>query len=122
MTDPHLLGKAGEDAAADYLEEKGYTILDRNWRKNRLELDIIATKGDIIAFVEVKTRKNTDFREPHEAVDWKKIRHIVVAADAYIKLHAIDLKIRFDIIDVVGDVGQFQITQIEDAFNSPIFR
>ena len=114
MTDPHLLGKAGEDAAADYLEEKGYTILDRNWRKNRLELDIIA-------FVEVKTRKNTDFREPHEAVDWKKIRHIVVAADAYIKLHAIDLKIRFDIIDVVGDVGQFQITQIEDAFNSPIF-
>ena len=121
MTDPHLLGKAGEDAAADYLEEKGYTILDRNWRKNRLELDIIATKGDILAFVEVKTRKNTDFREPHEAVDWKKIRHIVVAADAYIKLHAIDLKIRFDIIDVVGDVGQFQITQIEDAFNSPIF-
>lgn len=121
MTDPHLLGKAGEDAAADYLEEKGYTILDRNWRKNRLELDIIATKGDIIAFVEVKTRKNTDFREPHEAVDWKKIRHIVVAADAYIKLHAIDMKIRFDIIDVVGDVGQFQITQIEDAFNSPIF-
>lgn len=121
MTDPHLLGKAGEDAAADYLEKKGYTILDRNWRKNRLELDIIATKGDIIAFVEVKTRKNTDFREPHEAVDWKKIRHIVVAADAYIKLHAIDLKIRFDIIDVVGDVGQFQITQIEDAFNSPIF-
>lgn len=121
MTDPHLLGKAGEDAAADYLEEKGYTILDRNWRKNRLELDIIATKDDIIAFVEVKTRKNTDFREPHEAVDWKKIRHIVVAADAYIKLHAIDLKIRFDIIDVVGDVGQFQITQIEDAFNSPIF-
>lgn len=121
MTDPHLLGKAGEDAAADYLEEKGYTILDRNWRKNRLELDIIATKGDIITFVEVKTRKNTDFREPHEAVDWKKIRHIVVAADAYIKLHAIDLKIRFDIIDVVGDVGQFQITQIEDAFNSPIF-
>lgn len=121
MTDPHLLGKAGEDAAADYLEEKGYTILDRNWRKNRLELDIIATKGDIIAFVEVKTRKNTDFREPHEAVDWKKIRHIVVAADAYIKLHSIDLKIRFDIIDVVGDVGQFQITQIEDAFNSPIF-
>lgn len=121
MTDPHLLGKAGENAAADYLEEKGYTILDRNWRKNRLELDIIATKGDIIAFVEVKTRKNTDFREPHEAVDWKKIRHIVVAADAYIKLHSIDLKIRFDIIDVVGDVGQFQITQIEDAFNSPIF-
>ena len=59
--------------------------------------------------------------EPHEAVDWKKIRHIVVAADAYIKMHCIDLDIRFDIIDVVGDVGQFKITHIEDAFVSPIF-
>ena len=41
MTAPNILGKAGEDAAATYLEENGYTILDRNWRKNRLELDII---------------------------------------------------------------------------------
>lgn len=121
MTAPNILGKAGEDAAATYLEENGYTILDRNWRKNRLELDIIATKGNTIVFAEVKTRKNTDFCEPHEAVDWKKIRHIVMAADAYIKMHCIDLDIRFDIIDVVGDVGQFKITHIEDAFVSPIF-
>ena len=82
QTNPKILGKAGEDAAVEYLTRKGYIIRDRNWRKNRLELDIVATKDDIIAFVEVKTRRNTDFREPHEAVDWKKIRHIVVAADA----------------------------------------
>ena len=121
MTAPNLLGKAGEDAAAEYLIRKGYVLLDRNWRKNRLELDIVASKDGVLVFVEVKTRRNTDFREPHEAVDWKKIRHIVVAADAYIKLHDIEADIRFDIIDVVGKDGQFQITHIEDAFDSPIF-
>lgn len=114
-------GKTGEDAAADYLLRQGYDIRDRNWRKNRLELDIVACKDGLLVFVEVKTRRNTDFREPHEAVDWKKIRHIVVAADAYIKLHNIDADIRFDIIDVVGKDGQFRITHIEDAFDSPIF-
>ena len=121
MTAPNLLGKAGEDAAADYLIRKGYVLLDRNWRKNRLELDIVASKDGVLVFVEVKTRRNTDFREPHEAVDWKKIRHIVVAADAYIKLHDIEADVRFDIIDVVGTKGQFRITHIEDAFDSPIF-
>ena len=105
----------------EYLTRKGYTIRDRNWRKNRLELDIVATKDDIIAFVEVKTRRNTDFREPYEAVDWKKIRHIVVAADAYVKMYAIDARIRFDIMEVVGGPDHFQITHIEDAFDSPLF-
>lgn len=121
MTAPNILGKAGENAAAAYLEEKGYRILDRNWRKNRLELDIVAMKEEILVFVEVKTRRNTDYREPHEAVDWKKIRHIVVAADAYIKQHDINAPIRFDIIDVVGAVGHFTITHIEEAFDSPLF-
>lgn len=121
MSAPNLLGKAGEDAAADYLIGKGYAICDRNWRKNRLELDIVASKDGMLVFVEVKTRRNTDFREPHEAVDWKKIRHIVVAADAYIKQHDIETDVRFDIIDVVGRDGHFQITHIEDAFDSPIF-
>ena len=122
MTAPNILGKAGEDAAASHLQEKGYCILDRNWRKNRLELDIVAMKDGILTFVEVKTRRNTDYREPHEAVDWKKIRHIVIAADAYIKQHDINAtNIRFDIIDVVGTEGRFIITHIENAFDSPLF-
>ena len=121
MTAPNILGKVGEDAAVEYLTGKGYIIRDRNWRKNRLELDIVAMKDNVTVFVEVKTRRNTDFREPHEAVDWKKIRHIVVAADAYIKMHVLDSPIRFDIIDVVGEPGNFRITHIEDAFDSPIF-
>lgn len=77
--------KAGEDAAAKYLEQNGYTIRDRNWRKNHLELDIVADKDKELIIVEVKTRSNTDYIEPQDAVNWQKIRRIVVAADAYIK-------------------------------------
>lgn len=121
MTAPNILGKAGEDAAVAYLEEKGYRILDRNWRKNRLELDIVATKDGVLVFVEVKTRRDTAYREPHESVDWKKIRHIVIAADAYIKQHNIEADIRFDIIEVVGAAGHFTFTHIEEAFDSPLF-
>lgn len=121
MTAPNILGKAGEDAAVDYLVRKGYTILDRNWRKNRLELDIIAAKDGTLVFVEVKTRRNTEFRQPYEAVDWKKIRHIVTAADTYIKLHGFEGPVRFDIMTVVGLESHFDIQHIEDAFDSPIF-
>ena len=121
MTAPNILGKAGENAAVEYLTGKGYAIRDRNWRKNRLELDIVAMKDGMLVFVEVKTRRNTTFREPHEAVDWKKIRHIVIAADAYVKMHQADEPIRFDIIEVVGENAPFQINHIEDAFDSPIF-
>lgn len=121
MTAPNVLGKAGEDAAAAYLQEQGYTICDRNWRKNRLELDIVAMKDEVLVFVEVKTRRNTAYREPYEAVDWKKIRHIVVAADTYIKLHDFGGPVRFDIVTVVGKEGHFEIQHIKDAFDSPLF-
>ena len=63
----NILGKAGEDAAAKYLEQNGYTIRDRNWRKNHLELDIVADKDKELIIVEVKTRSNTDYIEPQES-------------------------------------------------------
>ena len=114
------LGKAGEDAAVAYLEKKGYLIRERNWRLNHLELDIIATKDGELVIVEVKTRRNTDFQLPHEAVDWKKIRHIVHATDAYIKMHSLDAPVRFDIVTVVGEAGNFHIEHIEEAFYPPL--
>ena len=60
----NALGKAGEDAVAAYLEHNGYVIRDRNWRKNRLELDIVATKDNGLIIVEVKTRSNTEYIKP----------------------------------------------------------
>ena len=107
MAAHNRLGKEGEDAVAAYLERRGYTILHRNWRKNRLELDIVAMHEGELVVVEVKTRTNTEYKEPQEAVDWRKGRHIVVAADAYIKHFGIDLPVRFDIVTAVGDRPPF---------------
>lgn len=69
MAAHNALGKAGEDAAMAYLERNGYTIRHRNWRKNRLELDIVAVKDEQLIVVEVKTRSNTDYVEPQDAVN-----------------------------------------------------
>lgn len=115
------LGKAGEDAAVAYLENKGYTLRHRNWRKNHLELDIVAEKDHELIVVEVKTRTNDQYKAPQEAVDWQKIRRIVVAADAYIKHFGIDDPVRFDIVTVMGKTGDFHIEHIENAFYPPLF-
>lgn len=117
----NVLGKAGEDAAVTYLERNGYTIRDRNWRKNHLELDIVATKDGELIVVEVKTRSNTDFIEPQDAVNWQKVRRIVVAADAYIKHYSIDAPVRFDIVTAIGEKGNFEIEHIKEAFYPPMF-
>lgn len=112
----NALGKAGEDAAAAYLEQNGYVIRHRNWHKNHLELDIVATKDGMLVIVEVKTRRSTEHQLPQDAVNWKKMHHIIVAADAYIKHFNINAPVRFDIVTVVGENGNFSIEQIEDAF------
>ena len=97
MSAHNELGKAGEDAAVDCLAAKGYTILERNWRRN------------------------TDYNEPQDAVDEKKIRHIVRAADAYLKTCEVEGDVRFDIITAVGEEGNFRVEHIEDAFYPPLF-
>ncbi|MDE6348697.1 MAG: YraN family protein [Bacteroides sp.] len=121
MASHNTLGKAGEDAAAKYLEQNGYTILHRNWRKNHLELDIVATHAGELIVVEVKTRSNTEYIEPQDAVNWLKVRRIVVAADAYIKHFGVDAPVRFDILTAVGEPGAFKIEHIKDAFYPPMF-
>lgn len=121
MAEHNELGKIGEETAAFYLEEKGYAIRERNWRRGHLELDIVAQQDAELVFVEVKTRATADFQEPQEAVDRKKIRRIVLAANAYIRQNDISLPIRFDIVTVVGDAGKFRIEHIEDAFYPPMF-
>ena len=115
MAAHNRLGKEGEDAVAAYLERQGCTILHRK------ELDIVAMHEGELVVVEVKTRTNTEYKEPQEAVDWRKVRHIVVAADAYIKHFGIDLPVRFDIVTAVGDRPPFQIEHLENAFYPPQF-
>ena len=83
MAKHNELGKAGENAAVTYLEQQGYIIRDRNWRKGHFELDIVATQKQELIVVEVKTRSNTQFAEPEDAVDIPKIKRTVRATDHY---------------------------------------
>lgn len=121
MAQHNDLGKEGEDIATEFLIRKGYIIRHRNWRSGRKEVDIVAESEGQLVFVEVKTRKNRLFGAPEEAVNDRKIRRIVSAADTYVKRYEIDLPVRYDIITVVGEEPPFAIDHIEQAFLSPIW-
>lgn len=111
------LGKWGEGVAADYLEQQGYSILERGWRSGHKDIDLIAFKQGILAFVEVKTRKNNAYIQPQQAVDRHKIKLLMTAANRYICNNNIDAEIRFDIVAITGtDYSNYKIEHIEQAF------
>lgn len=99
-------GKLGEQAAAKYLEKQGYKILEKNYRYSRYaEIDIIAKDKDTIVFAEVKTRSNTAFGHPFEAVNSAKITNIFKAGLYYLKNTKENYKkYRIDVISIIGDL------------------
>ena len=120
MAEHNDLGKWGEDEAALYYEDRGYEILERDWKVGKRDIDLIALTEDkdTLVFVEVKTSQNNDLQEPEEAVDVKKMRNLAIAANAYVKLHGLDMDVRFDIISVIGKCSCVEsIECFEDAFN-----
>lgn len=120
MAEHNDLGKWGEDEAALYYEDRGYEILERDWKVGKRDIDLIALTEDkdTLVFVEVKTRQNNDLQEPEEAVDVKKMRNLAIAANVYVKLHGLDMDVRFDIISVIGKCSCVEsIECFEDAFN-----
>lgn len=120
MASHNDLGKWGEQLAREYLISKGYAITEENHHIGHKEIDIIATKGSTIAFVEVKTRHD-NFMDPADAIDSKKIRNIVRAADTYIHLTQTRLNPRFDIIIIVGTPQTTHtLEHIPDAFIPPL--
>ena len=101
----HQTGRDGETLAAAFLVRRGAKIVHRNWRSGlkgvRGEIDVIAQFGDTICFVEVKTRKNSDYGEPQDAVTPAKQRQICRLATAYVmEFEQTEVTIRFDIIEV----------------------
>ena len=110
------LGSWGEDQATAYLQQHGYRIIERDWKSGRRDIDIIATNGQEVVFVEVKTRRNRLYGEPEEAVDYRKLQSLRQAINHYIKYRCINSPARFDIISVVGMIGgQPEIDHIEDV-------
>ncbi|MCM1377081.1 MAG: YraN family protein [Clostridium sp.] len=114
------LGQFGEEMAMEHLMKEGYVIRERNWRaKNHAEIDIIAQYGEMIVFVEVKSRSGT-FQDPLEAVTPKKIRKIISGANIYMKMVEHDYSYRFDIISIKGTPDHFELEHIPDAFIPPL--
>ena len=117
MTHHKLTGNKGEAIAADYLQEKGYIIIERNWRHKYLEVDIIASNNQKLHFVEVKTRTNTKFGLPEDSIGQTKMNHLKKAAEAYLYQHPEWVKIQFDVIAItLKKEVVVEIFVIEDVF------
>ena len=115
------LGAWGEDRAAEYLTTEGYRILDRNFRCRLGEIDLVAQKGSILAFVEVKLRKNSRYGEAREFVTADKQRKLRLAASYYLAGNdrAQTMQPRFDVIEVYAPHetdGPVAINYLENAF------
>jgi putative endonuclease len=116
MAKHNELGKEGEEIAKKFLINKGYDILESNWRYERKEIDLIARMGEIIAIVEVKTRSTDFYGNPEESVTRTKQNFLIKAADSYAQALDFEAEIRYDIISIVMKSGKPLIKHFEDAF------
>ena len=110
------IGAKGEHEAQRFLENKGYIILETNWRNSHQEVDIIAKLKDKLIFIEVKTRTNLRFGLPEESVTKKKQDLLAEAAEEYIHQKQHKDEIRFDIISILINHSNVDIYHIKDAF------
>jgi putative endonuclease len=113
-----LLGDRGEALAADRLERAGWTVTHRNFRMGRKEIDLVARRDGVVAFVEVKTRAGAGYGHPLEAITWKKRREIAQVAQAWIDRHGRSGEAyRFDAVAVTFTAGGVPVVEhVEDAW------
>ncbi|MBN2614817.1 MAG: YraN family protein [Bacteroidales bacterium] len=116
MAKHNLLGKEGEQLAKDFLLQKGWLLLEVNWRYEHKEVDLIFRDGNELVIVEVKTRSTDYFGNPEEAVHEAKEEHLIQAAEAYLEEHNLDLEVRYDVLAIILKNGTHEITHIVDAF------
>ena len=119
MAEHNEFGKLAEELAEQFLVQKNYKILAKNYRYQKAEIDIIAEFENQIIIVEVKARKTDAFMLPQEAINKKKIRLIVSAANDFLEQNNINLETRFDVISVLpNETGKLEINHIENAFEA----
>lgn len=115
----HDLGRRYEALVARHLEDRGWRILERNYRHGRGEVDLVIGRGDVVAFVEVKGRAGEGFGHPLEAVTWRKRREIARVARGWLweREGPCVPVVRFDAVAVVpGHGGEVRIEHVEDAW------
>lgn len=119
MADHNEFGKLAEELAEQFLVQKNYKILAKNFRYQKAEIDIIAEFENQIIIVEVKARNTDAFMLPQEAINKRKIKLIVSAANYFLEENNIDKETRFDAISVLPDEsGKLEITHLENAFEA----
>ena len=116
MASHNELGKIGEGLAIAFLKDNGYKILEKNYRFQKAEVDIIAFKDEILVGVEVKTRSTAHFGNPQEFVKTEQIQRLVLAMNHYAEEEDLDAEIRLDIVAIVKNASATKIELIEDAF------
>lgn len=116
MYERHETGRIGEDISVKYLEQIGYTIIERNFECKQGEIDIIAKDKNEYVFIEVKTRSSVSYGKPKEAVDTTKKKHIYRSAEYYVYLkHLENEPVRIDVIEVYKKQGKFTVHHIKQA-------
>jgi putative endonuclease len=117
MNANHILGRYGEDRAAHYLADLGYEIVERNWRCNAGEIDLVARDKDRLVFVEVKTRNGQGFGHPFEAITADKVARMRKLVALWCKARQIGAtKVRLDAVSVLVSSGRVNIEHIKQVF------
>ena len=116
MTDKIKRGNEGEGLAATFLQQKGFTVLERNYRHKKSEIDLIVSRENWLVFIEVKTRTSTAFGYPEDFVDYHKKRMIFAGALHYMIEKDWQGNVRYDIVAINLVNGRPDIHHIEDAF------
>jgi putative endonuclease len=115
----HALGRWGEERAARFLQRRGWTVLARNYRFGRREVDLVVRRQDVVAFVEVKTRAGNGFGAPQEAITALKRREIEAVATHFLaRCRLEDVLVRFDALAIVVDreLRVARVEHVEDAW------
>ena len=123
MSVKNIAGKLGEQKACDFLKQSGYCIIHRNYKTRISEIDIIASDGDCLCFIEVKTRKDKSFGTGADAVNYAKKEKMIIGANSYITYEKRFKKFRFDVVEVYGEVHESgfavkEINIIKNAFEA----
>lgn len=100
MAQHNNTGNFGEGLAAAYLQQNGYTLLHQNWRHSHWEVDIIASRNNVLHFIEVKTRRTKKFGHPEESVSKKKIQNLINASEEYLYQHPQWQRIQFNVLAI----------------------
>ncbi len=118
MAHPRERGAKGERIAEEYLAQRGWKVLDRNFRDGPRELDLVAWRSGVLAFVEVKSRGGTLWGDPLEAITYRKRRELETAARAWLRRHSEAAEeVRFDAVTVVWDRrGIPSVVHVPDAW------